>query len=75
MRRDEMASGIGNGEFLAPVSILDGWPTGWAVLACLLCAASWVGPVGESCSWCERRVGDLSGAQLAIDRRRERSAA
>jgi len=26
------------------------------MLECAVCAASWVGPIGEPCGWCSRRL-------------------
>ena len=45
------------------------WGRRWAELACSLCDASWVGPIGERCYWCERRV-ELRARWLADDERR-----
>lgn len=36
-----------------------GWPPGWRTLRCTVCAASWVGPLGEGCGWCERVYLDM----------------
>lgn len=29
------------------------WGHGWADLTCDTCGATWVGPVGEACGWCD----------------------
>lgn len=31
------------------------WGPGWADLTCTTCAATWTGPIGEPCWWCEQR--------------------
>jgi hypothetical protein len=35
------------------------WGEGWADLRCDVCAATWVGPIGEPCEWCIRLAEDL----------------
>jgi hypothetical protein len=45
------------------------WGSRWAELACTLCDAGWVGPIGERCHWCERRI-ELRARWRADDERR-----
>ncbi len=41
------------GHYAYPV---DGYPDGFAMLACETCTATWVGMTGEPCSWCLDRL-------------------
>jgi hypothetical protein len=66
--------GIGFGEQIGPLR--PDWGRRWALLGCVQCDASWVGPIGESCWWCKRRQ-QLSArwraedeARAAFERRR-----
>jgi hypothetical protein len=47
----------------------------YAELGCNVCGASWVGPIGEACIWCERRAERrarwrVEGARRATHERR-----
>jgi hypothetical protein len=54
---------IGYGEHTAPAP---NWPNGWAELVCWLCGAGWIGPVGETCGWCEDRLETQRQGQAAL---------
>jgi hypothetical protein len=43
---------------------------GWGDLQCGTCGATWVGPDGDPCAWCERHLALLAEAQAEIDARR-----
>lgn len=60
VRRD----GVGLGVQTGPLR-LDYGPN-WARLECELCGASWVGPIGESCAWCEQRLEQTLAGQRRL---------
>ena len=45
-------AGIGVGEQCGPARVE--WGDGIYELSCTVCTATWVGPIGEPCQWCER---------------------
>lgn len=59
-RRD----GVGLGRQSGP--LLEAWGPNWARIECELCEASWVGPIGEACGWCMRRVKRLRVEQREL---------
>lgn len=45
---------------------------GWGDLQCGTCGATWVGPDGDPCAWCERHLALLAEHQREINARRAR---
>ena len=66
-RPDLRADDIGRGQ---PVS--GAHANGWHDLACDLCGATWPGPIGERCSWCQQRHEHQQDLQQRMDRQRFR---
>lgn len=62
---------VGFGEIVGPTRD-DGWPSGFASLQCDLCGATWTGPEGESCWWCQQRLDGMIAHQHEIDTSRFR---
>jgi len=55
--------GIGTGQQTGPTR--PDWGVGFADLQCGLCQATWVGLIGEPCSWCTARTDSLLEASRA----------
>lgn len=53
-REIEPEPGIGFGHQTGPLR--PDWGDGWAEIRCDVCDATWVGPIGEYCGWCERWI-------------------
>lgn len=54
---------VGWGEHTTPAP---DWPHGWANLTCWLCSATWTGPVGEACGWCQDRLDNQRRGQATL---------
>ncbi len=42
------------------------WGDDWADLECNVCGATWVGPIGEPCSWCAESLEHMRQWQTKI---------
>lgn len=45
------------------------WPDDWWLLECDECRATWIGPDGEQCQWCEQRNMITLAHQTELDLR------
>lgn len=59
--------GIGFGEQHGPLR--PDWGQGWAELQCSVCEATWVGPIGEPCTWCVDALDNMRRwqAEMLLD--------
>ena len=63
-RRVAERHGIGLGEQHGPLR--PDWGPRYADLQCSVCEATWVGPIGESCSWCADALEHMQQWQAEI---------
>ena len=67
---------IGHGVPTGAAPQSPGWiALGYLMLACDECGATWAGPVGEVCAWCQDRDLQLVAEQAILDARRSRATA
>jgi hypothetical protein len=62
--RERHPSAGGNGRQIGPTR--DDWGNGYADLQCDCCGATWVGPPGEACSWCVKRLDEPRTSRLRL---------